>query len=121
MPLMKVRLDLAREPGFPQGSDKSGYVFVAPLTDDGRLDPTEFSKVRERCTVHRFWEGEAPRDGRLTHIAGSWRFHYPGEDIEEDDPIYRLGAHRIVPGEYISVDEDDGERHTFRIRSVEPA
>ncbi|MFO1187222.1 MAG: hypothetical protein U1E87_07075 [Alphaproteobacteria bacterium] len=28
--------------------------------------------------------------------------------------------HKIVPGEYISIDEDDGERHTFKIVSVDP-
>jgi hypothetical protein len=120
MPLMKVRLDLAREPGHPEGSSKTGYMFVAPLTADGKLDAAEWGKARVKCTVHRFWEGEGERDGHLVHVAGVWRFHYPGEEIDEDDPIYRLGAHRIVPGEYLSIDEDDDERHTFKIRSVEP-
>jgi hypothetical protein len=120
MPLKRVRLELAREPGHPLGSQHSGYTFIAPLDEDGKLDAAEWKKTRTQCTVHRYWEGEPERDGRLTHISGIWRFHYPGDDADEDDPIYKLGNHRLVPGEYISIDEDDGERHVFKVRSVDP-
>lgn len=120
MPLCRVRLELAREPAHPAGSPRHGYDLVAPLDEEGRLDAALWAKKRQACTVHRFWEGEPPRDGHLTHLGDHWRFHYPGDDIEDDDPIYKLASHRIVPGEYISIDEDDGERHTFKIVSVDP-
>jgi hypothetical protein len=120
MPLNRVRLELAREPGHPAGSPRHGYELIAPLDEEGRLDIALWNKKRQACTVHRFWEGEGPRAGHLTHIGGHWRLHYPGEDADEDDPIYKLASHIIKPGEYISIDEDDGERHTFKIVVVEP-
>ena len=120
MTLKLVRLELAREPARPQGSAHHGYEIVAPLKENGELDAAEWRKKREACTVRRFWEGEDDRSGHLSHIGSGWRFHYPGEDIDEDDPIYKLGSHKLAPGEYISIDEDDGERHTFRVMSVEP-
>jgi hypothetical protein len=52
--------------------------------------------------------------------SGAWVFHYEGADgAGEDDPTYRLGEHRFVPGEYVTIFEDDGE-HTYRVVSVDP-
>lgn len=120
MTLYTIHMELAREPAHPQGSKDHGYDFVAPLTADGALDLEVWRSQREVCTVRRFWAGEPDRLGHLSHIGSHWRFHYPGEAADEDDPIFRLGAHKIEPGEYISIDEDDGEQHTFHILSVEP-
>jgi hypothetical protein len=36
---MKIRLELARNAEFPEGSARHGYEFIAPLTPDGHLDP----------------------------------------------------------------------------------
>ncbi len=63
MALMKMRLDLAREPGHPDGSTRSGYIFLAPVNADGLLDAAEWAKTRTKCTVRRFWEGEDEREG----------------------------------------------------------
>jgi hypothetical protein len=120
MSLKRVRLELAREPGHPAGSARHGYEIIAPLDDEGHLDAALWANKRQACTVNRFWEGEEPRHGHLTHIGGHWRFHYPGDDADADDPIYKLASHRILIGEYLSIDEDDGERHTFKIVVVEP-
>ena len=38
MALRQIRLELARNPDYPEGSANHGYDFVAPLTDDGHLD-----------------------------------------------------------------------------------
>jgi hypothetical protein len=46
-------------------------------------------------------------------------FHYEFEDGgEDDDPAYRLGDHRFVHGEYVTIDEDEGA-HTYRVAQVE--
>ena len=34
---------------------------------------------------------------------------------------YRFGAHAFVPGEYVSIRDEDGESHTFHVVSVQPA
>ena len=34
---------------------------------------------------------------------------------------YRFGSHAFAPGEYVSISEEDGELHTFKVVSVEAA
>ena len=34
---------------------------------------------------------------------------------------YRFGAHKFAPGEYVSIADERGELHTFRVMSVQPA
>ena len=43
MSLSKIRLELARDPDFPEGSREHGYEFTAPLGADGR------DAQRHRC------------------------------------------------------------------------
>ncbi len=52
--LKKVRLELARTEGFPEGSSAHGYEFVAPLADDGSLAADVWRDTREKCLVTRF-------------------------------------------------------------------
>lgn len=120
MTLNRIRVELARCPDFPNGSAQRGYDFVAPLTGDGHLDAEEWRKNRPACRVHRFWADEADENGRLVHGRGGWRFHYDGEDLDEDEPLYRLDRHTIREGEYLSITEDDGELRTFKVVRVKP-
>ncbi|WP_029008129.1 hypothetical protein [Azospirillum halopraeferens] len=117
MPLRKIRLELARTPQHPEGSADHGYEFVAPLTADGHFDAEEWRQARDRCTVRRFWRGEAPMDGRLIHRGSRWAFHYDDED-DEEEPIFRFDRHTFNPGDYVSITEHDGELRTFRVASV---
>jgi len=115
--LRRVRLELARMPGFPDGATDCGYEFVAPLDEQGHLDATAWKENRDRCTVRRFWRGERPETGHLENTRGRWFFSYePGSD--DDEPIFKFDRHTIVPGEYLSITEHDGETRTFRVVSV---
>ena len=118
MTFLKIRLELARTPEFPEGSNKRGYEFVAPLDEDGKLDVEEWHKHRKKCTVHRFWEGEDDEDGYLIHTRHkTWAFSYaPGE--EDDEPLFRFDDHKFREGEYISITEHDGETRPFKVVSV---
>ena len=40
---------------------------------------------------------------------------------DDDEAGYRFAAHAFVPGEYVSIRDEDGEMHTFQVISVEPA
>jgi hypothetical protein len=119
--LKRVRLELARSPDFPDGSDRHGYEFTLPLTEEGKLDRADWEKAPELCTVHRFWEGEDDETGQLIRTGkGRWAFSYwPGE--EDDEPIHRFPEHVFREGEYMSVREPDGRQHTFKIVLVAPA
>ncbi len=115
----RIRLELAREPGHPDGDAGIGYSVLAPLTADGHLDTETARRFREACKVVRFHHSEETQEGFLRRRPGGfWAFHYDLPDGEEDDdPGYRFGEHRFVPGEYVTVMEDEGA-HTYRVVSV---
>ena len=119
MTLKLIRLELARNKEFPEGSAAHGYEFRAPLKDDGHLDPSNWKENAQLCTVHHFWGGEIDEHGQLIRTANhKWAFSYvPGD--EDDEPIFRFDSHVFRAGEYLSVTEHDGEERTFRVVSVE--
>jgi len=118
--LKTIRLNLARTKEFPQGSDRHGYRFTAPLDTDGRLDAEGWRKHRQHCRVVRFWAGEEDDVGHLIHRpGGSWGFTYDIDGDEGDESGFKLSSHRFVPGEYVSIRDDDGDLHTFVVVTVD--
>lgn len=122
----KITLHLARSREHPDGSNRHGYDIVAPLTPEGRFDLEACHRHPEACRVHRFWAGEPDQIGRLRHRAGgaggsTWVFDYDAAQDDDDEAGYRLGDHVMQTGEYVSVRDDGGEMHTFRIVSVQNA
>lgn len=118
MPLKHVRLELARDHDFPDGSRSRGYEFVAPLTADGHLDADEWRGNKDKCTVRRFWENEGDENGHLLHVGQGWHFRYDNQPADDDEPLFKLDRHSIVEGEYLSVTEHDGALRTFRVVQV---
>ena len=58
--------------------------------------------------------------GHLIHRpGGSWGFTYDLAGDEGDEAGFKLSSHVFVPGEYISIRDDDGALHTFRVVTVE--
>ena len=121
MTLKTIRLELARTKDHPQGSAAHGYEFTAPLDAQGHLDMEAWRKVKEVCTVRRFWKGEEDEHGVLTCAKGGrWVFSYaPGED--DDEPVFRFAQHEFHEGEYVSITEHDGEMRPFRVAWIRPA
>ena len=120
MTLKRIRLELARDHDFPDGSRLHGYEFTAPLSDDGQILAAEWRASREACRVKRFWRGEPDEIGHLIHKpGGSWAFHYDIHGDEDDDETgYRFQTHRFDTGEYVSIREHDDIERTFRVISV---
>jgi hypothetical protein len=122
----RIRLHLARSKEFPAGSAQHGYEFVAPLDAKGHIDAHLWQQERDHCRVRRFWDGEDEQIGRLVHKPGGaeharWVFDYDENRADDDEAGYRFGAHAFQPGEYVSIRDEDGEMHTFRVVSVESA
>jgi hypothetical protein len=116
----RIHLELAREKGYPAGSRQIGYNIIAPLDSEGRIDAELWRRHRAACSVVRFRPDEDRDIGHLVHRpGGSWAFHYDIQGDEDDEVGYRFQDERFVPGEYVSISEDDG-LHTFRVVSVEP-
>lgn len=121
----RIRLQLARSKEYPAGSAKHGYEFVAPLDQQGHIEPELWQRHRDHCRVRRFWDGEE-EIGRLRHKAGGaeharWIFDYDESSEDDDESGYRFGAHAFRPGEYVSVRDGTGMTHTFQVVSVEAA
>lgn len=120
MTWMRVRIELARSPGYPDGSNRHGYEFILPLDANGRIDLKSYERAPQLCTVHRFWEGGDDSVGEIQHEGDRWFFSYdPGED--DDEPILRFAERVFREGELLSVREPGGAEHPFRIVLVEPA
>lgn len=121
MPLHNVRLEMAREPGFPNGNPNRGYELVLPLDNAMKIDAAEWKKNPKACTVERFWDGERTELGYLEqHRNGQWVFDYDFEDEEDDETGFRLGEHSFNRGEYVSVAGHDGQMHTFSVVASTP-
>jgi hypothetical protein len=121
-PLTRVVVRLARNPGFPEGDDRQGYVITAPIDTQGRLDLDLWRRHRADCTVVRFRPGvDRDADGLLTHTGSHWRFHYDEEGEGDDEAVHRLGDHRLALGDYITVHESDGQERTYRVTEHHPA
>jgi hypothetical protein len=119
LPLKQIRLELARDHEFPNGSRERGYDLIAPLDGEGKIDAQSWKSLRDRCRVRRFWAGEE-EVGHIVHKpGGSWAFHYDIRgDASHDDKGYRFAHHKFVPGEYVSLTEQDGHLRTFCVTAV---
>jgi hypothetical protein len=120
----RIRLNLARSKEYPNGSARHGYEFVAPLDATGHIDPGLWRAHRKQCGVRRFW-GNEEETGHLVHKPGGrehsrWVFDYDESADEDDEAGYRFAAHPFVPGEYVSIRDEDGDMHTFQVVSVDP-
>lgn len=123
--LKRIRLNLARSKEFPNGSERHGYEFVAPLDDTGHIDAKLWKTHRAHCGVRRFWDRDEEL-GKLVHKSrgkehSRWVFDYDDTAEQDDEAGFRFGDHAFAPGEYVSIRDEDGEMHTFQVISVEPA
>ena len=118
--LRLVRLELARDHDFPNGSKERGYDFIAPLNGKGHIDLEAWKDVRHFCRVKRFWAREAEEIGHVVHKRGNvWAFHYDTHgDLAHDETGFKFDTHAFIPGEYVSIKEQDGHLRTFRVISV---
>jgi hypothetical protein len=96
---------------------------MAPLDANGLLDAQEWRDTREQCRVRRFWAGEPDRHGWLVHRAGgsggaTWLIDYNRDTSTDDETGYRLGAHRFQLDEYVSIRDDEGDLHTFKVAQL---
>jgi len=116
-----IRLELAREEGRPGGDAEHGYDIVAPLTPDRHIDATSaYLEHKQACRVRRFRPGEPDAIGLLRHgPGGRWYIDYDEDRSTDDESGFRFGDERFELGEYVSIREDDGVMHTFKVTRVE--
>ena len=110
----QIRIELAREPGHPEGDTGCAYVIIAPLDADDRIDPKLQREHREACRITRFRPHQDDQHGHLVHRGGGWAFSYADTP---DEVGYHFADERFVSGEYVSINES-GKMHTYRVASV---
>ena len=54
----RIRLELARTEGFPEGSANRAYLLRLPLDSNGFIDEAARSNRPRWATVRRFWPSE---------------------------------------------------------------
>jgi hypothetical protein len=114
----QMRIELAREPGHPEGDSAVAYVIIAPLDVDDRIDPTLWRDHREACRIARLRPGQQDNHGRLVHRqGGSWAFHYDTGANTPDEVGFHFADQRFETGEYVTINEG-GKMHTYRVVSV---
>ena len=114
-----LRLELARTKEFPNGSPAHAYLLQLPLDDSGIIDEGALGLEPERALVRRSWPDEPDAFGYVLRTPRGWVLSYrPGE--EDDEPVFHLETHRMVPGEYITLTDPDGEQLPFRVVSIRP-
>jgi hypothetical protein len=117
----RVRLELAREPGHPEGSRRIGYDMIAPLDEKSRLSPELWRQHRDQCRVRRFDEGQDDRHGLLSRKpGGAWYIDYDPERQSDDESGHRLGDEHFVTGEYVSIADEHHKMRTYSVVAVEP-
>ena len=95
----KIRLELARERGHPEGDSHIAYTLIAPLDAASRIDAETWKEHRDAARVVRQRRHEPDKSGHLVR--------------------YRFADERFTAGEYVSVVEDDGKPHVYKVVSVE--
>jgi hypothetical protein len=114
----RIRIELAREPGHPEGSTDVAYVIVVPLDADDRIDAKLWREHRDACRVARLRPDQPDGHGHLVHrTGGGWAFHYEAGAHVSDEVGFHFTDERFVPGEYLSLNEG-GKMHTYRVVSV---
>ncbi|MDH3196381.1 MAG: hypothetical protein OEL78_08725 [Hyphomicrobiales bacterium] len=121
MTLSRIRLELARDRDFPEGSRHHGYEFVAPIDAAGHIDPDAWKENRQRCRVRHFWGSAEEEVGHVIRKpGGAWAFHYDIlGDADDDETGYRFGDHTFRIGDYVTIKEHDDTLRTFRVVAAE--
>lgn len=119
MTLKRVRMELARNKDFPEGSANHGYEVTLPLTDGNAFDMETWEGSAQLCTAVKFAAGADDQHGQIVRTEdGGWAFSYELGDAD-DEPIHRLDARRFEPDEYVTVTDVDDEEHVYRIVIVD--
>jgi len=113
--MTRITLRLARNPSSPEGDLERGYVLLAPLGADGKIDADIYAAAKAACTVRRFGPGMDAAMGKLKRHASVWYFDYDVQRTSDDEPVFKLGDHRFLPGDYVTITDEEGTPLTYQV------
>jgi len=116
----RVQLVSAGNKGHPEPSASIGYILVAPLTEDGRIDGDLWRQYHEFCGMIRLRPGASNDVGHIfRNRDGTWTFRYDVTGNSTGESANYLCSERFLTGLGASI-LDDGGLHTFLVTSIEP-
>src|SRR5438128_834219 len=96
----QIRIELAREPGHPEGEAGVAYVIIAPLDADDRIDSTLWREHREACRIVRLRPDKQDGHGHLVHRpGGGWAVHYDTGTNMPDKVGFQFADEHFAAGE----------------------
>lgn len=112
-----VCLQLARNPDNPDGNESNSYELHVLLDAVGKPDLAESNE--QLMTFSRLLPGAEPVHGQVVRQeGGGWAFSYEVGDAD-DEPIIGFDTHRFEVGNYLTVLQEGGTEHVYRVVSVE--
>jgi mannose-6-phosphate isomerase-like protein (cupin superfamily) len=115
----RIQIELAREPGHSDGSANFGYLIWAALDSEGKIDAELWKQHRDHFRAVKYRPGNPNEIGHLIHRpGGSWAFHYDIVEDEDDESGFHIENERFVPGEYVSIREENRTR-LYKVCAVE--
>ena len=54
-------------------------------------------------------------DGKLKRHASAWYFDYDAQRTSDDEPVFKLGDHRFLPGDYVTITNEEGTPLTYQV------
>ena len=118
MTLNLIRLESVGEGERADSDPREGYLFQAPLTEEGTLDSDAFEIVSNLCRVRRFARHTVNESGQLVRTEEGWAFSCVLGESDET-PIVRLVAESFRIGDVVTITEPDGEARSYRVVSIE--
>jgi hypothetical protein len=114
--LMRIVAALSRAAHSPTGDIAQVIEFLACLRPDGCLDetariPAEYWRINWRQ------HGQVAWTGHLFYGDSAW---FVRRDGAEDEPVLKLEATRLRPGDHLILRQPDGQVLGFRVVNVGP-
>jgi hypothetical protein len=113
----RIHLELAVARGDGEGDMGAAYTIIAPLDQNGRIDPMLWRNFCDACRVARSRPGEDDFLGHLVyHLGGGWAVRYDWKPNMREIGFH-LADERFLAGEHVSINEN-GKTLTYRVVSV---
>jgi hypothetical protein len=116
MTLKLIRLEMAEPPIEGRAATREAYMFQAPLTAEGCVDPDAYAVLSSLCHMQRFVGSAAHGHGQLIRIERGWGFCCQAED--DEDAELRLNTESFAMGDEVAVTDASGETRRFRVVSI---
>jgi len=111
-----ITMVLANAPGKPDGDVSDRVVIQAALTLQTILDDAAHDDAGGSWPAERTRADGTTRALELVRLDGEWSMR---STRGEDEPLWRVEARSIRPGEYVTLHRPDGDSLMYRVVGVD--